>query len=148
MSSTAHTSVASLPSGGCDDDLCHVIRPLRCCATPLHAPAMGSPIPPFVARWDLAAARGPQFSTTSSCRTKLKEIKEAHLVNSFSCQYVGGNYSSVCYRFRCTKVEIIQRTSDKSDTEHLKYLEVLEKLPDKKGVLCETSCVVQEAVYH
>ncbi|AQK57682.1 hypothetical protein ZEAMMB73_Zm00001d052670 [Zea mays] len=27
MSSTAHTSVASLPSGGCDDDLCHVIRP-------------------------------------------------------------------------------------------------------------------------
>jgi hypothetical protein len=27
----------------------------------------------------------------------------------------------------------------------LKYLEVLEKLPDKKGVLSETSCVVQEA---
>ncbi|AQK42043.1 Cleavage stimulating factor 64 [Zea mays] len=29
-------------------------------------------------------------------RTKLEELKEAHLVNSFSCQYVGGNYIVQC----------------------------------------------------
>ncbi|KXG29961.1 uncharacterized protein LOC110434423 isoform X1 [Sorghum bicolor] len=32
-----------------------------------------------------------------------------------------------------------------SDTEHVKYLEVLESLPDKKGAASEASCAVREA---
>ncbi|XP_062218768.1 uncharacterized protein LOC133918747 [Phragmites australis] len=35
--------------------------------------------------------------------------------------------------------------SEKSDGEHVKYLEVLESLPDKKGVASEASCAVREA---
>uniref|UniRef100_A0A0A9FL04 Uncharacterized protein n=1 Tax=Arundo donax TaxID=35708 RepID=A0A0A9FL04_ARUDO len=36
-------------------------------------------------------------------------------------------------------------SSEKSDGEHVKYLEVLESLPDKKGVPAEVSCAVREA---
>jgi hypothetical protein len=46
----------------------------RPCTTLLHDPAMGSPIPPFWARWDLGATRGPPpSSATSSCRSCLDE---------------------------------------------------------------------------
>jgi hypothetical protein len=48
------------------------------CTTPLHDPAMGSPIPPFRARWDLGAARGPPpSSATSSCRSCLDKPPSA-----------------------------------------------------------------------
>jgi len=46
---------------------------------------------------------------------------------------------SISQALAASAPSVQQRTSDKSDTEHLKYLEVLEKLPDKKGVLSETT---------